>query len=118
MDHRLPQVLGGGLTLLTGTGPADGLPVVPHDLGVVDRHQVGLAVEVLGRVTALAEHPADQDVRLGGGQDRLVDETRLHLLPLRAQLLAASRLELVQLQLGPAVPALGQLPLGRVAVPP
>ena len=55
-------------------GYAHRLAVVAHDLRVVDRDQVGLAVQVLRRVAALAEHPADEDSALRGGQDRLVDE--------------------------------------------
>jgi hypothetical protein len=56
-------------------------PVVGHQLGVVDRHQVGLCLEVPHRVAASRHDGVDEPV---GGHDRvgwLINEAFLQVLP-------------------------------------
>src|SRR5580700_11318972 len=118
VQQRLPEVF---RAHLLGPRPlADPVrgPVILHHLRVVDRHQVGLRVEIPHRVATRVHDAVEQPV---SGHDRLlrlVDEAFLHVLPLLGE--PGSRLlrQRLDVEPGTLLLAITQLGLGGPPILP
>src|SRR5450759_153762 len=83
--------------------------VVPQNLRMIDRHIGGPLLEIAHRVTAGRHDPLDQSVGIVNGGGRIVDEARLHSLPLVVEALTLVGREVPDVELRYALLAGRQL---------
>ena len=95
-----------------GAGQPVGLAIGLDDPRVVDGDVGGALVEVVDRIAAVLHDGLDQHVRLSRGPFRIVDEARLHALPLADVALSRSGRERRDLELSAALGAGRELGLG------
>ncbi len=117
VDHRLTQLLGGGLSVVS----LDGDPVSRSIILDYDRMLHGYVgrplLEVLiDRIAAVVHHSLNELMGSANGTGRLVHEVALGRCPLRQIALAGGWLERPNLELTNSLTAIGQLLLGNTLI--
>lgn len=111
-QERLPEIFGARLLGLRPLADAVREAVVLHHPRVVDRHQVGLSIEVSHRVATRLHNAVNKPV---SGHDRLgwlIDEAFLYALPLLGETHAHALGQRPDVNLGPLPLAVTQVGLG------
>lgn len=79
MLQRLAEILGRGIASVAAQIDRMALPVIGHDVRMINRHDRGLLPEIVYRIAALAHDLGDEPICIRHRAGRIVDEVRLNL---------------------------------------
>ena len=117
VDHRLTQLLGAGLSVLSLYRDPVGRSIILDYHRMLHRYVGRPLLEVLiDRITAVVHHSLHELMGLANGTHGLIHEVALSRRPLRQILLAGGGIELPDLELTDSLTAIGQLLLGGALV--